>query len=620
MRILQMHADYIEYEPIKKEIALAEESEKKKNRFEDILVLFISVEEGDSETVVRKAIGETKIFLDSIKLNKVLIYPFAHLSSKLAKPHVALNISKEMESYAKNLGIETYRAPFGWNKKLVISVKGHPLAEQSRVFLAAEVKEEEKISQALKAEKKLKSSWFIIQPNGKLIPVEKFDFSKYKKLEKLKDHEMEKSRATQQVPPHINLMKKLEIADNEPASDPGNLRFYPKGTLIKSLLEQLVTRKVIDYGGMEVETPIMYDFQHPSLVKYLNRFPARQYTLKSEDREFFLRFSACFGQFLIAHDSQISYRELPFKIYELTRYSFRREQSGELVGLKRLRAFTMPDVHSLVKDLDQAMDEFVVRLKLCQDVLEEIGLNKNDYEMAIRFTKDFYEKNKKFIESLVKLHGRPTLVEMWDGRFFYFVLKYEFNFIDNLNKAAALSTDQIDIENGERFGITFVDEKGRRQYPLILHCSPSGAIERCIYALLEKAYEYQKNKKVPSFPLWLSPTQVRIIPLSDKFTKHAEKLLDEIERNQIRVDIDDRDETMQKKIRDAELEWIPYSIVIGPKEVKSKKLAVRIREIGKVKQMKLNQLVKEIKKEVKDKPFKQLPLPKLLSKRPIFVG
>jgi threonyl-tRNA synthetase len=532
-------------------------------------------------------------------------------------------VIKEMEAEAKRVGIETYRTPFGWNKKFSIQIKGHPLAEQSKVFLPSGKKVEKKeevVSEALKAEEKLKSSWLILEPSGKLVPVEKFDFSKHKNLEKFVKYEMSKSRAVQQTPPHVTLMKKLEIADFEPGSDPGNLRYYPKGRLIKSLLEQFVTQKVIEYGGMEVETPVMYDFQHPSLANYLNRFPARQYVIESEDKNFFLRFSACFGQFLMTHDAQISYKQLPFKIYELTRYSFRREKSGELVGLRRLRAFTMPDVHAMCANLEQAKKEFAIRFKLCQNVLSEIGLGKNDYELAVRFTKDFYEKNKEFIISLVKMHGRPALAEIWPDRFFYFILKYEFNFVDNLDKASALSTDQIDIENGERYGITYTDEKGKKQNPIILHCSPSGAIERCMYALLEKAYADEQKKKIPSLPLWLSPTQVRIIPLSDKYVKASEKIAEEIEKNQIRVDVDNKRETVERKIRDAELEWVPAICVVGSKEIEKKILTVRLREEGKIKEMKLEKLINLIKNEVEGKPFKPLPLPKLLSKRPVFVS
>ncbi len=624
MRILQTHVDYIKYKPVEKEIQIAEAAEKKESEMKEGLVVFVSIEKDDNIEVGRKAIDAVKEFLGKLKTNKILIYPFAHLSSNLAKPQEALDIVKDMESYAKELKIETYRAPFGWTKSFEMKVKGHPLAEQSRVILPSgekEVKEKEIVSNALKNEEKLlKSEWFVILPNGNLVAANKFDFSGHKNLQKFANYEIAKSRVVQQMPPHVTLMKKLEIADFEPGSDPGNLRYYPKGRLIKSLLEMFVTQKVIEYGGMEVETPLMYDFEHPSLKSYLNRFPARQYVVKSDDKEFFLRFSACFGQFLMAKDSQFSYKQMPYKIYELTRYSFRREKSGELVGLRRLRAFTMPDVHAMCTDMDQAMKEFKIRFTLSQDTLSSIGLNKDDYELAIRFTKDFYEENKAFIKSMMSMHGKPALVEMWNDKFFYFVLKWEFNFVDNLEKASALSTDQIDVENGERYNINFVDKEGKKRHPLILHCSPSGAIERVMYALLEKAYRDQQNKKVPMLPLWLSPTQVRLIPISDKFEKDLEKISDELEKNQIRVDIDDRNDTLQKKIRDAELEWVPYIVVIGEKEIKSKKLAVRIRKSGKTEQINMKKLVDEIKKETENMPFKKLSLPKLISKRPIFVG
>ena len=259
-----------------------------------------------------------------------------------------------------------------------------------------------------------------------------------------------------------------------------------------------------EYGGMEVETPIMYNLEHPTLANYLNRFPARQYTIESDDDHYFLRFAACFGQFLMGKDAVISYKNLPMKIYELTRYSFRREQKGELTGLRRLRSFTMPDVHAFCRDLDQAKEEFIARFNFSADVLEGIGIHNSDYELGVRVTEDFWITNKDFVENLVKIHGKPVLVEMWRERFFYFILKWERNFVDNLDKASALSTDQIDVENGERYDIKFMEEDGTQKHPLILHCSPSGAIERDIYALLEKAAFDMKVGKRPSLPLWLA--------------------------------------------------------------------------------------------------------------------
>jgi threonyl-tRNA synthetase len=254
-------------------------------------------------------------------------------------------------------------------------------------------------------------------------------------------------------------------------------------------------------------------------------------------------------------------------------------------------------------------------------VLANIGLVKDDYEIAMRFTKDFYAEHKDFITELASAFGKPILAEVWNERFFYFALKWDLNFVDNQDKAAALSTDQIDVENANRYGITYVDEKGEKQYPLILHCSPSGAIERDIYALLEKAYREQMTGKAPMLPLWLSPTQVRIIPISDKFLDKVGDLAHQIDAHCIRVDIDDSSSTLQKKIREAEQEWIPYIVVVGEKEVESGTLSIRDREQkGKQENFTPDQLIAKVSEKISGKPFKPLPLPMYLSKRPQFHG
>jgi threonyl-tRNA synthetase len=209
---------------------------------------------------------------------------------------------------------------------------------------------------------------------------------------------------------------------------------------------------------------------------------------------------------------------------------------------------------------------------------------------------------------------------MWSERFFYFVLKWDMNYVDNQDKAAALSTDQIDVENAKRYEITFVDEKGEKKYPLILHCSPSGAIERDVYALLEKAYKMQKKGKAPMLPFWLSPIQVRLIPVSESFLQEVEKIANEIEAHHIRVDIDDRSLTLQKKVREAEMEWVPCVIVVGQKELESGMLPVRDRSTGELRKLKLADFVSEVEEKVKEKPFRPLPLPKYVSKRPQFCG
>ncbi|MBM3897056.1 MAG: threonine--tRNA ligase [Thaumarchaeota archaeon] len=616
MKILQLHSDFIEYKPIKKEIEAAEDAKTDAVRIEDALVLLVSAEEGDDSSVLNRAVAELNDSIQKLKVAKVVIYPYAHLSSKLAHPNNALKLLKQFESLCIEQGIDAQRAPFGWNKEFAIKVKGHPLAELSRNYAAGEKIED--TSQALKAEEKLRSYWFILNPNGELIDAKQFNFSQHKQLRMLADYEIEKSRAVHQAPPHVELMRRLQIADHEPGSDPGNMRFYPKGRLMKSLIEQYVTQRVKEYGGIEVETPIMYDSNHPSLADYLNRFPARQYRIKSEEKDLFLRFSACFGQFLMVKDAQFSYKQLPLRIYELTRYSFRREKSGELVGLRRLRSFTMPDCHAMCADLEQAKSEAQVRFNLSQSVLQEIGISKDDYEFAIRFTEDFYKENKDFINALVKSFGKPALVEMWKERFFYFAFKWEFNFVDNLGKASALATDQIDVENAHRYGITYVDAQGQKKEPIILHNSPSGAVERVIYALLEKAARNQQQGKAGILPFWLCSSQVRLVPLNNEFLDKSIEIAKVLEQNKIRADIDDRDESVAKKVRDAEKEWIPLIIVIGQKEIESGKLQARNRMQGKMVEFTLDSLMVDCQKMLAGKPYSIIPLPKMVSQRPIF--
>ena len=617
MRILQLHCDSIEYTPTKKEIKSAEDIENTETqRLEELVVVFVAIEDGDDSSVAQDAISQIKNSMEKIGCKKLLLYPYAHLSSNLAKPSTAISLLKEMESSASDL--EVSHSPFGWTKSYKLQVKGHPLAESSKVVTkdSASSQTEELTSDALKGESKIRSIWKIMSPDGTMSNIGDFDFTNHKKLESLAKYESAKQRRVDEPPPHVALMKKMGIADYEPASDSGNMRFYPNGRLIKSLIERYVTDRVKDYGGYEVETPIMYDSEHPSMVSYFNRFPARQYNIDSEGKKLFLRFAACFGQFLMANQYQMSYKNLPYRLYELTRYSFRREQSGELVGLRRLRAFTMPDCHAFCKDMEQAVEEIKVRFDLSQSVLTNLGIDENDYDMAIRFTEDFYNENKSSIEELVKKHGKPVLVEMWTEKFFYFVLKWEFNFIDGLGKASALSTDQIDVENGDRYGIEFIDENNTPQHPIILHNSPSGAIERIIYALLEKAAKDSKEGRKPQFPLWLAPTQVRIIPLNAEFDEFCKKLCERISVNNIRVDIDDRNESIGKRIREAEKEWIRYILVIGQKETNSQNLSIRDRKTGDVREISFDDFLDEINEQTKGKPFTGLNLPKYLSKRP----
>ncbi len=618
MRILLIHSDYMRFEARKKAISNADIIKEPIGEAKNPVVAFIAVEKVDEEnpgSVTLQLVKEIKETMKRVGAESVVVYPYAHLSSSLGSVSVARKIITDTHNALKE-DYNAIKAPFGWYKSFELKCKGHPLSELSRTILPETKVEGETEPSALKAEKKLRSEWHILDTNGELIPVSEFDFQPHPNLKKFVDYEISKTRAVGEEPPHVKLMRYHEIADYEPGSDSGNLRWYPKGSLIKRLLEEHVSGIIAKYGGMQVETPIMYDITHPKLSEYLNRFPARQYVLKSGEREFFLRFAACFGQYLMKHDMTISHKNLPLKLYELSHYSFRREQRGELIGLRRLRAFTMPDMHTLAEDMDHAKQEFLNQYKLSMGWMKDLNL---EYEAGIRFVRDFYEQNKDFAAQLVKISGKPALVELWDEKYFYFIMKFEFNIVDALSKASALSTVQIDVENTKRFDITYVDEHGKKKHPLMLHASISGSIDRCVYALLEKAELDRKKGKKPMFPLWLSPTQVRLLPLSTDFIEFARKIADKFQKEDIRVDIDDRDLSVGKKIREAEKEWVPYILVLGEKEKKSGEFKVRIRSSGEQKDMSLEELIREIKNETGNLPFKPLPLSRFVSERPKFV-
>ncbi len=632
MRILTVHSDFIEFEPKRKAIKAAEEIEKKLKRVEECLVVLSSVESGDEDhfdEISKKAVAEVESVSEQVKTKNIVLYPWVHLSDKPSRPDVALRVLKNMEADLKKKGYTVTRAPFGWYKAFNLKCKGHPLSELSRSIIADNGKTEQITegqsghlssfeiieSESLKGEEETKHEFFIMDPDGTLTPVADYKYGQNKNLQKFAQYETHKQRESDIPPPHAELMRKLSLVDYEPSSDAGNFRWYPKGWMMKYLIEELVKDLTIAYGAMPIESPIMYSFNHPAIEKYMHRFPARQYVLKSGTDNYFLRFAACFGQFLMCSDSHITYNNLPVKLFEMTHYSFRREQRGELAALRRLRTFTMPDMHTIAKDLPNAKKYFVEQYRLSMENLDAFEL---DYESAFRAQKDFFEENKNWYIKMVKERKRPALIELFDKRFAYFITKFEFNFVDNQDKAAALSTVQIDVENAERFDISFVDKNNEKQRPLLLHTSISGAIERIVYAILEKAYTEQIQGKKPMFPVWLSPVQVRLLPVNEDFVSNCKKIAETLAKQKIRVDIDDRSERIGKKIRKAEQEWIPYIIVIGEKELASNKFNVRVRKEQQEIPFTEKALIKRIKEETKDLPYVPLTLPMLVSLQPIF--
>jgi threonyl-tRNA synthetase len=360
---------------------------------------------------------------------------------------------------------------------------------------------------------------------------------------------------------------------------------------------------------MQIDTPIMYDWHSPDIQEQGSSFHERHYTinLKDEKREFVLRFAGDFGLFRMMKGATMSYKQLPLRIYEFSK-SFRMEQRGELSGLKRLRAFHMPDLHSFAKNIDESWDEFADIYKSYTDFANTTGV---EYAVVFRIVDEFYQKYKNKLIELLVYTGKPAYIEVLSGKKHYWVVKHEFQGIDSVGGSCQLSTVQIDVEDAARYGIVYTDKDGSKNGCIICHCS-IGSIERWIYCILEDALKKDK----PELPFWLAPTQLRLIPVTDEFVEDCVAIANSLPG---RIDIDDRDEKVGRKIRDAEREWINLIVVFGEKEKEKSKLPVRVRS-GEIQEFGLKELKREIEVGNQGFPYEVLPVPKLLSKRIVFRG
>jgi len=613
-----VHSDFLEFEA-KQRTPLAEDvsSEQRSGRLEEVLVVFTAAEEEDGsniEGVSKNAAREIAEVARKVEAKRVAIYPYAHLSSSLASPKAAIKLLDATAGALREFGLEVHRLPFGWYKAFKLSCKGHPLSELSRTITAEAAEAEVRAPEAVPSRR------IILTPDGKEHKLDLSNIDACKPLAKnlqLKQFVLseELGHKPGEEPAHIKLMRRLELVDYEPASDAGHFRFYPKGALIKGLLEELAIQLSDELGASKIETPVLYRADEPDIAEQAARFYQKDYKIKFPNRTLLLRFAGDFGLFKMMKNTVMSYRQMPVRIFELSP-SYRLEQSGECVGLKRLRAFTMPDIHCFCRDLKQGMEEYEQLFKIYARMTKSMEV---DYVVAFRTIEEFYLQNKSFFVRLLKLVKRPALIELLSERKHYWVLKHEFQVIDSVGGNAQLATVQLDMEDSERYGIRYVDERGEKKGCIILHSS-MGSIERWMYATLEEAAKAQKTGKAPSLPLWLSPTQVRIIPLADRHIKSCKRIADTLEKARVRVDIDDRSETVSKKVRDAEREWVNLIVVLGDKELKRKKLPVRVRGKKALKPMTVKELTAEVAKKTRGMPFRPLVLPRLLSMRPIFVG
>jgi len=611
MRLLFIHSDHLEFEAREKAGPddLAEtEGVPMEGRMEECATVFASVESGDQEDlegVVENAREEIEDVTGQLNTANVVLYPYAHLSEDLASPDAAKTVMRDLEA-ALSEDYEVLRAPFGWYKRFEVSCKGHPLAELSRHVAAH--RDEETDDEDREA-----SEWHVMFPDGSVEDAVAAKGDTSEDMRAFIEDEVEGIVASQgEEPPHLELMREKELVGYDGLSDAGNLRFYPRGKLVRDALMEYVNDLVVEYGGMPVETPIMYDLGARAISEHAGKFGERQYRFESGDRRMMLRFAACFGQFSIMRDMHISVNDLPLRVYEMSTYSFRREQRGEVTGLKRLRAFTMPDMHTATRDMDEARDELMAQAKLALRTSEDLDIN---YEPAIRMTREFYEENEGWVRQVVADLGKPALLEVIPERHHYWSAKIDFAAIDGLGRPIENPTVQIDVESAERFDIEYTDGTDVHSPP-ILHYSPSGGIERVMAALLEKT----ATMDTPQLPTWLSPTQVRFIPVNpDEHLAYCDELADELAAD-IRVDVDDRDESVGRRIAAAEKDWVPYYVVVGGDEIAGDRLGVNVRAEDRETDMTIGELRETVRADIGDLPQRKRYLPRYVSDHPSFTG
>jgi len=610
MRILLIHAEKFSYEVKQRALAKAEEVKEKNRKYSgrNVLVAFTTVEEKDYDnlpSIVEATAKEIADVAEKVKASEVVIYPYAHLSRNLATPSEAMSVLRKLYSKMIDMGVKTYKAPFGWYKAFEIKCYGHPLSELSREVKIEELKEE-----AIEE----KHEYAILTPEGKIVAPEEYEF-KDGNFKVLVEKEVFKKELPGGVPLIPSYCAKFSI-EWEPYSDHGHMRYGPEGALIIDLLSEYSWNIARDLGipVFYVKGTNMFNLDVNAVREHAELFGSRLYSLKVEGNKLILRFAACHQQFAMLKDWIISYKNLPFGVFEVAD-SYRLERPGELTLCFRLRKFYMPDLHIINKDLEEAKK---MTLIVQEKILNEIKKIGREYYAIYNITKSFLKEHWNYVLNLVRREGKPVLLVFYPEGKYYWVINVEYNIIDHLRRPREIGTFQIDVGNAKRFGIKYVSEKGEEKYPVIIHTAIIGSLERYLYAILDTAAIAEKHGEKPRLPTWLAPTQVRIIPISNELLDYSIKIAKKLEEAKIRVDVDDRDETLGKKIRDAEKSWIPYIAVIGKKELENNVLSVRIRGKKNIVILKVDELIKIIKDETTGYPWKPLPMPMLLSKRPIY--
>ncbi len=563
MKILQLDCDSISYELIKPEASIYEESTEKKVTIDDALVLLVSVEKGDDNSVADKALEDVAKQMAQLKRKRLVIYPFAHLSRELGEPKGAMALIKYMAERAAVEKLEVRKAPFGWNKKLSVAIKGHPMAEQSKSYGREDPKKTE-----IKKEKHSEVNTAIVRksdwaglPDG--------------------DHRT--------IGERLNLYSFQEIS-------PAMVYWHPNGWVLYRELVRFIREKEYDYGYEEISTPAIANLALWHVSGHIEHYKENMFIIESELGDLGLKPMNCPSTIMIYKSKKWSYRELPFRTAIFDKI-YRSELSGVVTGLLRVKELTQDDGHIFARE-DQVEAEITLFLKFVKEVYGTLGMKfkaklstmpddhlgeKATWDMATASLKHALEVNKMDYE-----------VKDKEGAFYG--PKIDFDVFDSQGRVWQCATVQLDYQMPMRFGLEYAGEDGKQHTPVLIHRACLGSLERFIAVYVEHCQG--------KFPLWIAPVQAKVISISEQSNKYAEDVYDTLKKKRIRSELDVSDRTLEYKIREAQMQKVPYMIILGSKEAEKKAITIRDRD-GKQKHgMALDDFIKTMEKEIGDRSLK----------------
>ena len=373
----------------------------------------------------------------------------------------------------------------------------------------------------------------------------------------------------------------------------------PKGAIVRSELERLIMEEKKELGYQFVYTPHIAKKEIYIKSGHMGRYDAMMPTMTDENgEEFVIKAMNCPHHFEIYNSSPKSYRNLPLRIAE-NGTVYRNEKSGELAGLLRVKNLTIDDTHHFIRQ-DQIESEMEMIFGLTDKIYKAFGFNDYKVEISVRDPKDkkkyfgsdeIWEKAENILVNSVKKWGVNYTIE--EGEAAFYGPKIDMQVKDSQGRYWQLATIQLDFNQPENFDLNYIGDDGKPHKVVVIHVAIFGSFERFMGVIIE---HYNG-----AFPLWLSPVHVKVLPIGEAHFEYARNVFEKLKAENIRVELDDSNESLGKKIRNAKTEKVPYMLVIGDKEVSENKITLESRSDEKLGQIGVEELVSKLKAEIKER-------------------